>query len=190
MKKLKLRRSQITLLATLGGGCLAIWICLVAVVVRELSETAASPTEVAAAPSEAIPEATLPPSEILTSTPTSAPTASSTPKPTDTLRPTDTPGPTNTPRPTKALSLAVGTRVILAGRDSIPVWYMYEDECVIDVAHDFVPSGTEAFIASTKICYTEDFDSLHKSYYYKVQIPSLDYPTENNWVNAEYVKVP
>ena len=66
---------------------------------------------------------------------------------------------------------------------------MYEDRCEIDVAHSFVSSGTEAIIASPKVCYAEDLDSSHRSYYYKVKIPSLDYQVENNWVNAIYVTV-
>ena len=54
------------------------------------------------------------------------------------------------------------------------------------LTHSFVPSGTEAFIARAKVCY----DSFQRSYYYKVKIPSLDYPTENSWVKAEYVTMP
>lgn len=89
--------------------------------------------------------------------------------------------------------LPPGTQVELvdtSGAGSIPgiaVWYMYEDRCEIDVAHDFVPSGTRASIVGSYVCYAQDYDSSHRSYYYKVRIPDLDYQTTNNWVNARFV---
>jgi hypothetical protein len=89
--------------------------------------------------------------------------------------------------------LPPGTQVELVDPSSagifsgIAVWYMYEDRCEIDVAHDFVPSGTRASVVGSYVCYAQDYDSSHRSYYYKVRIPDLDYQTTNNWVNARFV---
>lgn len=63
------------------------------------------------------------------------------------------------------------------------MWYMYDDRCQIAVAHSFVPSGTEAIIASRKVCYNKS----KRAHFYKVEIPSLDYQVENNWVDAKCV---
>jgi hypothetical protein len=90
--------------------------------------------------------------------------------------------------------LPPGTQVELVDPDDstsliapIAVWYMFEDECAIDVAHDHVSSGTRATIAGARVCYARDYSGSQCSYYYKVAIPSLTYPTDNSWVDAKYV---
>ena len=136
--------------------------------------------------------------------PTSTPQSTITPKPTSTLEPTRTripPSSTPAPTPTYSSPFKVGERVKLTGgKDTdmgklgvlggITVWYMYEDACEIDVAFAFVKSGTEAFIASTKVCYAQDYDGTRYSHYYKVKIPTLDYSVKEGWVEAQYVTKP
>ena len=102
--------------------------------------------------------------------------------------PTRTPAP-SLPTRTPAPSLPAGTEVELTGEYGISVWYMYEDRCKIDVAHHYVPPGTRAIVASSKVCYADNPFEAGRSYYYKVKIPSLDYSVENCWVKAEHIKV-
>jgi len=127
-----------------------------------------------------------------TPTPTRMPMSSPTPTPMPTPIPTDTPVPTSAP------ALPPGTEVELVVPDGggpfgidIGIYYMWENCEYLDVAHDFVPSGTRAVIASWEVCYPEEADNPRnaRQYYYKVVIPGRDYGTDNNWVNAKYVIV-
>lgn len=97
--------------------------------------------------------------------------------------------PSHVPTRTPAPSLPVGTEVELTGEYGISVWYMYEDRCEIDVAHNYVSPGTRAIVASSKVCYADNPFEAGRSYYYKVKIPSLDYSVENCWVKAGHIKV-
>ena len=68
---------------------------------------------------------------------------------------------------------------------------MWENCEYLDVVHSYVPSETRAIITSWEVCYPESADNPNnaRQYYYKVAIPSLDYSTDNNWVNAKYVTI-
>lgn len=104
--------------------------------------------------------------------------------------------PTATPEPAPALS--PGTEVELVDPEGggslvgdVGIYYMGENCEYLDVAHDFVASGTRAVIASWEVCYPERADNLDnaRQYYYKVIIPSQKYKIDNSWVNAKYVIV-
>ena len=85
-----------------------------------------------------------------------APTLTSTSNPTFTPQPTKTYKPTGTPTPKPLFTVGMQVRLVGdSGLVGIPVWYMYEDKCEIDVVQTYVSPGAVATVVSDKACYVD-----------------------------------